>query len=167
MKWLKSCKIGHFWPKSNDFSNKILYRRVGHIIQCPDPTTPDYKYTDAGPPHKIFTFRFFLTQSHLFKHLSPWGIFCNTSSEGGLLQPPPWIFYTERFIPLYLLPVYRYGHPLSHSIDTKMSTTELHMTSLWGHRVSPCSQIWMYWKYVPRSRGMSRMSAMFNFDFSA
>ena len=48
--------------------------------------------------------------------------------KGGLLRPPPWIFYTECLIPLYLLPVYRYGPPLS--IDTKMSTIELHMTSL-------------------------------------
>ena len=48
--------------------------------------------------------------------------------KGVLLQPPPWIFYTERLIPLYLLPVCRYGPPIS--IDTKMSTIELHMTSL-------------------------------------
>ena len=37
-----------------------------------------------------------------------------------LLQPPPWIFYTECLILQYLLPVYRYGPPLS--IDTTMST---------------------------------------------
>ena len=43
-------------------------------------------------------------------------------------SPPPWIFYTERLIPLYLLPVYRYEPPLS--IDTFMSTIDLHMTSL-------------------------------------
>ena len=72
--------------------------------------------------------------------------FCNTSSEGGLLQPPPWIFYTECLIPLYLLPVYRYWPPLS--TDTKMSTIELHMTSLWRHEVSAPSQIWMYCKYT-------------------
>ena len=46
----------------------------------------------------------------------------------GLLQPPSWIFYTERLIPLNVLPVYRYGPPLS--IDTKMSTIDLHITSL-------------------------------------
>ena len=54
--------------------------------------------------------------------------FVTRPPKRGLLQPPPWIFYTERLIPLHLLPVYRYGHPLS--IDTKMSTIELHMTSL-------------------------------------
>ena len=50
------------------------------------------------------------------------------SSEGEeLLQLPPWIFFTERLISLYLLPVYRYGSLLS--IDTKMSNIELDMTS--------------------------------------
>ena len=43
---------------------------------------------------------------------------------------PPWSFYMACLIPHYLLPVYRYGPPLS--IDTKMSTTELHMTTLDG-----------------------------------
>ena len=33
---------------------------------------------------------------------------------------PPWIINTEGHITLNLLPVYRYGHPLS--IDTKIST---------------------------------------------
>ena len=45
-------------------------------------------------------------------------------SNVGLLQPLPWIFYTEGLIPLYLLPEYRYGPLLS--IDTKMSTIKLH-----------------------------------------
>ena len=76
----------------------------------------------------------------------PQVFFCNTSSEGGLLQPPPWIFYTESLIPLHLLPVYRYGPPLF--IDTKISTIELQMTSPWRHKVSASSQIWMYWKYT-------------------
>ena len=40
--------------------------------------------------------------------------------RGGLLQPPLWIINTEGHITLNLLPVYRYGHPLS--IDTKIST---------------------------------------------
>ena len=39
---------------------------------------------------------------------------------GGLLQPPLWIINTEGHITLNLLPMYRYGHPLS--IDTKIST---------------------------------------------
>ena len=38
----------------------------------------------------------------------------------GLLQPPLWIINTEGHITLNLLPVYRYGHPLS--IDTTIST---------------------------------------------
>ena len=64
---------------------------------------------------------------------------------GGLLQLPLWIFYTERrLIPLYLLPLYRYGSP--PSIYTKMSTIKLHMTSLWRYKVSALSQIWLYWK---------------------
>ena len=51
-------------------------------------------------------------------------------NEGGglFLQHPPWIFDRERLIPLDLLPVYRYGSPVS--IDTKISTIELHMTLL-------------------------------------
>ena len=36
---------------------------------------------------------------------------------GELLQPPLWIFYIKRSVPLCLLPVYSYGSPLS--IDTK------------------------------------------------
>ena len=40
--------------------------------------------------------------------------------RGGLLQPPLWIINIEGHITLNLLPVYRYGHPLS--IDTKIST---------------------------------------------
>ena len=47
---------------------------------------------------------------------------------GGLLQPPLWIINTEGHITLNLLPVYRYGHPLS--IDTKISTNHYCMTSL-------------------------------------
>ena len=73
------------------------------------------------------------------------GIFCSTSFEGrGLLQPPPWIFFTERLIPLHVY--LQYGPPLS--IDTKMSTTERHMTSLWLHKVRAPSEIWMHWKYT-------------------
>ena len=39
---------------------------------------------------------------------------------GGLLQPPPWIFYidTERLIPLYLLPVY-YSYGLLYPLIPK------------------------------------------------
>ena len=54
-------------------------------------------------------------------------VFFVTRLPKGLLHPPL-IFYTEHMIPLYLLPVYRYGPP--QSIDTKMSTIELHMTLL-------------------------------------
>ena len=57
--------------------------------------------------------------------------------RGRVVATPPWIFYTERLIPLYLLPVDRYGPPLF--IDTKMSTTEHHMTSLCRHK------IWNLW----------------------
>ena len=39
---------------------------------------------------------------------------------GGVVATPLWIINTEGHITLNLLPVYRYGHPLS--IDTKIST---------------------------------------------
>ena len=77
--------------------------------------------------------------------LPPSVFFVTRPPKGRLLQPPPGIFYTERLIPLYLLPVYSYGPPLP--IDTKMSTIKLHMTSLWHHKViSAPSEIWMHWK---------------------
>ena len=50
---------------------------------------------------------------------SPEGFSQTYFPKGGLLQPP-WIINTEGHITLNLLPVYRYGHPLS--IDTKIST---------------------------------------------
>ena len=68
-----------------------------------------------------------------FKHI------LQSGGGGELLQLPPWVFYTERLIPLYLLPVYRYGPLLS--IDTKISTIKLHMTSLWRHKISAPLQI--------------------------
>ena len=80
--------------------------------------------------------------------LSSWAIFCNMSSEGGLLEPPPWIFYIKRRIPLYLLTMYSYESSLS--IDTKRSTIRLRMTSLWRHNVSPTSTFWTYWKYTQK-----------------
>ena len=45
-----------------------------------------------------------------------------------LLQRAAWVIPFYYLIPLYLLPVYRYGSLLS--IDTRMSTFDLHMTSL-------------------------------------
>ena len=51
---------------------------------------------------------------------SPEGFSQTYFPKGGLLQPPLWIINTEGHITLNLLPVYRYGHPLS--IDTKIST---------------------------------------------
>ena len=55
-------------------------------------------------------------------------VFSVTRPPEGVVETPPRIFYAEGLIPLYLLPVYRYGPFLS--IDTKLSTIELHMTSL-------------------------------------
>ena len=40
--------------------------------------------------------------------------------RGGVVATPLWIINTEGHITLNLLPMYRYGHPLS--IDTKIST---------------------------------------------
>ena len=78
--------------------------------------------------------------------LVSWGIFCNRSSEGGLL-PPPWILHMDAWYPyIYYQCIGIWTSLLS--IDTKMSTSELHMTSLWRHKVSAPSQIWMYWKYT-------------------
>ena len=54
-----------------------------------------------------------------FNPCSPEGFSRTYFPKGGLLQPP-WIINTEGHITLNLLPVYRYGHPLS--IDTKIST---------------------------------------------
>ena len=51
---------------------------------------------------------------------SPEGFSQTYFPKGGLLQTPLWIINTEGRITLNLLPVYRYGHPLS--IDTKIST---------------------------------------------
>ena len=51
---------------------------------------------------------------------SPEGFSQTYFPKGGLLQPPFWIINTEGHITLNLLPMYRYGHPLS--IDTKIST---------------------------------------------
>ena len=62
-----------------------------------------------------------------FNPRPPEVFFVRRPPKGGggrlLLQAPPWIFYTQSVIPLYLLPVYRYVPPLS--IDTKMSTIKL------------------------------------------
>ena len=50
---------------------------------------------------------------------SPEGFSRTYFPKGGCCNPP-WIINTEGHITLNLLPVYRYGHPLS--IDTKIST---------------------------------------------
>ena len=51
---------------------------------------------------------------------SPEGFSRTYFPKGGGCCNPPWIINTEGHITLNLLPVYRYGHPLS--IDTKIST---------------------------------------------
>ena len=56
----------------------------------------------------------------MFNPCSPEGFSQTYFPKGGLLQPPLWIINTEGHITLNLLPVYRYGRPLS--IDTKIST---------------------------------------------
>ena len=56
----------------------------------------------------------------VFNPCSPEGFSQTYFPKGGLLQPPLWIINTEGHTTLNLLPVYRYGHPLS--IDTKIST---------------------------------------------
>ena len=50
---------------------------------------------------------------------SPEGFSRTYFPKGGCCNPP-WIINTEGHITLNLLPLYRYGHPLS--IDTKIST---------------------------------------------
>ena len=52
--------------------------------------------------------------------------FVTRPPKGGYCNPLDFLYVTLNT--LYLLPVYRYGSPLC--IDTKMSTIELHMTSL-------------------------------------
>ena len=54
-----------------------------------------------------------------FNPCSPEGFSQTYFPKGGCCNPP-WIINTEGHITLNLLPVYRYGHPLS--IDTKIST---------------------------------------------
>ena len=70
--------------------------------------------------------------------------FCNTSSEGGCCNPLNFLFGTPD-TPIFVTNN-RYGPLLS--IDTKMSTIELHMTLLWRHKVSVSSEIWIDWKYT-------------------
>ena len=68
------------------------------------------------------------------------------SSEGGCCTPC--IFYNKRPIPSCLQQLYSYESPLS--IDTKISTICLRMTSLWRHSVSVTSKFWTYWKYTQK-----------------
>ena len=51
-----------------------------------------------------------------YVHINP----CSPEGFSQTYFPPLWIINTEGHITLNLLPVYRYGHPLS--IDTKIST---------------------------------------------
>ena len=70
----------------------------------------------------MLCWRWSIWSDNIFNPCSPEG-FSQTyfPKGGGLLQPPPlWIINTEGHITLNLLPMYRYGHPLS--IDTKIST---------------------------------------------
>ena len=69
---------------------------------------------------------------------SPEGFSQTYFPKGGCCTPL-WIINTEGHITLNLLPVYRYGHPLS--IDTKISTNHWCMTSLWRHNVSAPTKI--------------------------
>ena len=57
--------------------------------------------------------------------------FCNKSSEGGCCNPLNFLYRTPDTL-------------IFATIDTKMSTIELHMMSLWRHKVSAPSEIWMY-----------------------
>ena len=62
-----------------------------------------------------------LRKGLFFNPCSPEGFFQTYFPKGGGgCCNPLWIINTEGHITLNLLPVYRYGHPLS--IDTKIST---------------------------------------------
>ena len=54
-------------------------------------------------------------------------IFCNTSTQGGWLPPPPWIFAIKPLILMILVLEDRYESPLS--IDTKKVPVALQLTS--------------------------------------
>ena len=76
-------------------------------------------------------------------------VFYVTRPPKGLWHPLPGFSKRNSLYPckfLYLLPVYRYGHPLS--IHNKLSTIKLHMTSLWRHIVSAPSKMCMHWKHT-------------------
>ena len=74
-------------------------------------------------------------RKYVFNPRLPDVFFVTRPPKGGgkVVATPPWNFRTERLIPLYLLPVYRYGPLLS--IDTKMGTID---------KVSAPSEIWMH-----------------------
>ena len=78
--------------------------------------------------------------------------------KGGCCNPLR-IINTEGHINLNLLPVYRYGHPLS--IDTKISTKLLRMTSLWRHNVSMPSKIekWSFCVLIYRRKLILRKTS--------
>ena len=58
--------------------------------------------------------------NNLINPCSPEGFSQTYFPKGGVVATPLWIINTEGHIALNLLPMYRYGHPLS--IDTKIST---------------------------------------------
>ena len=95
-------------------------------------------------PSWIFFF-FFRVIFEYFESINPPPpeVFFHPPKGGGCCTPSLDFLYR---MPDNLLPVCRYGPPLS--IDTKMSTIELHMTSLWHHKVSAPSEIWIHWKYT-------------------
>ena len=97
-------------------------------------------------------FRAFFQHFPKLKHSLPWlyslfyiprppEVFFATCPPKGAVATP-----SLDFLHRMPMPVYRYG-PLLF-IDTKMSTIELHMTSLWRHKASTPSEIWMHLKYT-------------------
>ena len=62
----------------------------------------------------------FLEQKCILTPCFSWGFSQHIFLRGGCCNPPSRIINTEGHITLNLLPMYRYGHPLS--IDTKIST---------------------------------------------
>ena len=90
----------------------------------PNPDSKPNPYSNPNPDDPKLTlilsdsFEFALENGKIalrFNPCSPEGVSQTYFSKGGC-----WIINTEGHITLNLLPVYRYGHPLS--IDTKIST---------------------------------------------
>ena len=64
------------------------------------------------------------------------------SAQSGVLQFPGFSLLNALYPCTYLLQIKSYGSSLS--IDTKISTNHLHMTSLWGHNASMPRKIGKY-----------------------